>query len=87
MNQIFLRDRSMANNALREIRESLLMSKAELAYKSEVSPITVSRIEKGLPCRLETKRKIILALGFDLGNKKRYFSIKRISCCLVKKIK
>ncbi|WDN88108.1 hypothetical protein BuS5_01076 [Desulfosarcina sp. BuS5] len=63
----------MANNALREIRESLLMSKAELAHKAEVSPITVSRIEKGLPCRLETKRKIILALGFDLGDKKKIF--------------
>jgi len=73
MNQIFLRDRSMANNALREIRESLLMSKAELANKAKVSPITVSRIEKGLPCRLETKRKIILALGFDLCDKKKIF--------------
>ncbi len=73
MNQFFLRDRSMANNALREIRESRLMSKAELAHKAEVSPITVSRIEKGLPCRLETMRKIILALGFDLGDKKKIF--------------
>jgi DNA-binding XRE family transcriptional regulator len=63
----------MANNALREIRESRLMSKAELANKAGISPITVSRIEKGLPCRLETKRKIILALGFDLGDKKKIF--------------
>ncbi|MBL0700031.1 MAG: helix-turn-helix transcriptional regulator [Desulfosarcina sp.] len=63
----------MANNALREIRESFLMSKTELAHKAKVSPITVSRIEKGLPCRLETMRKIILALGFDLGDKKKIF--------------
>ena len=63
----------MTNNALREIREARLMSKAELAHKAKISPITVSRIEKGLPCRLETMRKIILALGFDLGDKKKIF--------------
>jgi len=63
----------MANNALKEIRESRLISKAELAQKAMISPITVSRIEKGLPCRLETMRKIILALGYDLCDKKKIF--------------
>jgi len=42
------------------------MSKTELARKAGVSPITIDRIEKGLPRRLETKRKIMLALGMDL---------------------
>lgn len=63
----------MTNNALKEIRESRLMSKSELAQKAQISPITVSRIEKGLPCRLETMRKIILALGYDLCDKKKIF--------------
>lgn len=61
------------NNALKEVRESLLMSKAELARDANVSPITISRIEKGLPCRMETKRKILLALGLSLSEKNKIF--------------
>lgn len=61
-------------NALKEIRESLLMSKAELGRKANVSPITISRIEQGLPCRMETKRKLILALGFKISEKDKIFS-------------
>ena len=49
------------------------MSKAELARKARISPVTVSRIEKGLPCRLETKRKIIPALGLKVSDKIRSF--------------
>lgn len=63
----------MAANKLRQIRESLLMSKSELAREANVSPITISRIEQGKPCRLETQRKIILALGFELQDKKKIF--------------
>jgi DNA-binding XRE family transcriptional regulator len=55
------------------MRESLLMSKAELAREANVSPITISRIEKGFPCRMETKRKILLALGMDLSEKNKIF--------------
>jgi DNA-binding XRE family transcriptional regulator len=60
-------------NSLKAIRESLLMSKAELAREANVSPITISRIEKGLPCRMETKRKILLALGLNLSEKSKIF--------------
>lgn len=60
-------------NLLRQIRESLLMSKAELARKAGVSPITVDRIEKGMDCRMETKRKILLALGYKLSDKDKLF--------------
>lgn len=60
-------------NALKEVRESLLMSKAELARDANVSPITISRIEKGLPCRMETMRKILLALGLSLSEKDKIF--------------
>ncbi len=45
-----------SNNYVKEARESLLMSKAELAREARVSPITIARIEKGMPCRMETKR-------------------------------
>jgi DNA-binding XRE family transcriptional regulator len=65
---------SVNKNALKEIREALLMSKTELARKADVSPMTIARIEKGLPCRMETKRKILLALGLDLSEKNRLFS-------------
>ena len=58
---------------LREIRESLLVSKAELARKAKVSPITITRIENGMPCRMETKRKILLALDLKLSEKNKIF--------------
>lgn len=63
----------MAKNSLKNTRESLLMSKAELARQANVSPLTISRIEKGMPCRLETKRKILLALGLKLSDKNKLF--------------
>ena len=63
----------MKGNRVKKIRESLLMSKTELARKANVSPITIGRIEKGMPCRLETQRKIILALGFKLSDKHKIF--------------
>ena len=49
------------------------MSKAELARKAGVSPITIDRLEKGKACRMETKRKIILALGYKLSEKDKVF--------------
>ncbi|MDY6837674.1 MAG: helix-turn-helix transcriptional regulator [Thermodesulfobacteriota bacterium] len=63
----------MGKNVLREIRESFLMSKAELARKAGVSPVTLDRIEKGKNCRLETKRKILLALGYKLSEREKVF--------------
>ena len=50
------------------------MSKAELARKAGVSPITIDRIEKGMDCRMETKRKILLGLGYKLSDKDKVFS-------------
>lgn len=63
----------MGRNIVKEIREELLMSKAELARKAGVSSLTIDRIEKGKSCRMETKRKIILALGFSLADKSKVF--------------
>jgi DNA-binding XRE family transcriptional regulator len=48
---------------LAEIREQRLMSRAELARKAEISPLTILKIEKGQRCRPETARKIIHGLG------------------------
>jgi DNA-binding XRE family transcriptional regulator len=59
----------LVHNAVRKIREKLLMSKAELARNAGISPLTIDRIEKGMSCRIETKRKIILAFGYDLSDK------------------
>ncbi|HHL39366.1 MAG TPA: helix-turn-helix domain-containing protein [Deltaproteobacteria bacterium] len=61
------------SNNLKKIREGMLLSKAELARKAGVSPITIDRIEKGFACRLETKRKIICALGLDISDKDKVF--------------
>ena len=63
----------MGQHLVTKIRESLMMSKAELSRKANVSPITISRIEKGMDCRMETKRKIILALGYKLSDKNQIF--------------
>lgn len=60
-------------NNVRTIRESKMMSKAELARKASVTVQTIDRIEKGNDCRLDTKRKIILALGYKLGDRSRIF--------------
>jgi DNA-binding XRE family transcriptional regulator len=60
-------------NRVRQIREAKMMSKAELARKADVTVQTIHRIENGNECRLDTKRKIILALGFELQNRTRIF--------------
>ena len=61
------------NNSVKSIRESRLMSKAELARKAGISALTVDRVERGEVCRMETMRKIILALGYSLEDKSKVF--------------
>jgi DNA-binding XRE family transcriptional regulator len=67
------RGKDVTQSAVKEIREKLLMSKAELARKAGVSPLTIDRVEKGKTCRMETMRKIILALGYKLSDKDKIF--------------
>jgi DNA-binding XRE family transcriptional regulator len=50
-----------------------MMSKAELARKAGLSTLTIDRVEAGRPCRLDTKRKILLALGLKVTDKDRVF--------------
>jgi DNA-binding XRE family transcriptional regulator len=59
----------LIHNTVRKMREKRLMSKAELARDAGISTLTVDRIEKGMSCRIETKRKILLAFGYDLSDK------------------
>ena len=49
------------------------MSKAELARKAGLSTLTIDRVEAGRPCRLDTKRKILLALGLRITDKDQVF--------------
>lgn len=70
----FMEGNTVVNtNSVRQIRESKMMSKAELARKADVTVQTIDRIEKGNECRLDTKRKIILALGYKLADRTRIF--------------
>jgi DNA-binding XRE family transcriptional regulator len=62
------------NNNVQRFRESLMMSKAELARKAGLSTLTIDRVEAGRPCRLDTKRKILLALGLRVSDKDRVFT-------------
>jgi DNA-binding XRE family transcriptional regulator len=63
----------VAKNNVKRLREAQLMSKAELARKAGVSTLTIDRVESGKDCRMDTKRKIILALGFKLSEKNKVF--------------
>ncbi len=52
-------------NNVRKLRQGAMMSKAELARRAGVSPLTIDRVEAGHPCRMDTKRKILEALGLQ----------------------
>jgi DNA-binding XRE family transcriptional regulator len=62
-------------NNVRKIREGLLMSKAELARRAKLSVLTIDRVEKGMACRMDTKRKIILSLGLKLSDRDKVFKV------------
>ena len=64
----------MKENSVKNIRESQLLSKTELAKKAELSLMTINRIENGYPCRMQTKRKIVIALGLNLKDAKMVFA-------------
>jgi len=61
-------------NNVRKIREGLLLSKAELARRAKISVLTIDRVEKGMTCRMDTKRKIILSLGMKLSDRDKVFN-------------
>jgi DNA-binding XRE family transcriptional regulator len=64
---------SSPSNNVQVLREERLLSKAELARRAGVSALTIDRVERGEECRLDTKRKIILALGLRVPDKDQVF--------------
>lgn len=60
-------------NNLRKLRIERMMSKAELARRANLSVLTIDRIEKGFGCRMDSKRKILEALGLSLADRVRVF--------------
>ncbi len=66
-----------APNRVRKLREEQLLTKAELSRKAGISPLTLARIEGGRECRVDTKRKIILALGLTPSDRAKVFGGKR----------
>lgn len=60
-------------NRVRATRIDVMMSKAELARRAGISVLTIDRVEKGLGCRMDTKRKILEALGLSLADRVRVF--------------
>ena len=63
----------MPANNVQRFRESLMMSKAELARRAGLSTLTIDRIESGRPCRLDTKRRILMALGMRVADRDKVF--------------
>ena len=61
------------SNHLKKIRIERMMSKAELARRAGLSVLTIDRVEKGYGCRMDTKRKILEALGLNLTDRVRVF--------------
>ncbi len=60
-------------NKVKEYRDSLMMSKAELARNAGISVQTLNRIEKGEACRVDTQRKILKSLNFKVEDKRKVF--------------
>jgi ribosome-binding protein aMBF1 (putative translation factor) len=60
-------------NNVRKIRNERMVSKAELARRANLSVLTIDRVERGYGCRVDTKRKILEALGLSLADRVKVF--------------
>jgi predicted transcriptional regulator len=56
-------DKIEPRNNVRKMRIERMISKAELARRAGLSSLTIDRVERGMSCRMDTKRKILEALG------------------------
>ena len=61
------------SNNVQHLREERLMSKAELARRAGVSTLTIDRVERGMSCRMDTKRKVLEALGLKPSERATVF--------------
>lgn len=50
-------------NRVREIRRERRLTQAQLAQRAGLALRTIHSVEHGAPCRLDTKRKVLRALG------------------------
>ena len=71
------RSKAITMNRVRELRENRLMTQAQLARKAKVALRTIHSVEKGMNCRMDTKRKILLALGLRFEDKDHVFPSRR----------
>jgi DNA-binding XRE family transcriptional regulator len=53
----------MRRNKVKQLRESIPLSIAELARRAELVPQTVTKMEKGLPTRKYSELKVAKALN------------------------
>jgi transcriptional regulator with XRE-family HTH domain len=60
-------------NRIRIARQALGWTQNELADRAGVAARTVHAVEKGRPCRQETKRRILVALGVPWELRNDYF--------------
>ncbi len=60
-------------NNVRKLRIERMLSKAELARRANLSVLTIDRVEKGFGCRMNTKRKLLEALGLSLADRVMVF--------------
>ena len=60
-------------NRVRITRQTMGWTQNELADRAGVAPRTVHAVEKGRPCRQETKRRILTALGVPWEERYDYF--------------
>ena len=60
-------------NRVRELREHKLMTQAQLARKAHVALRTIHSVEIGMKWRMDTKRKILLALGLRFEDRDLVF--------------
>jgi DNA-binding XRE family transcriptional regulator len=67
------------SNNVQRFREALMMSKAELARRAGLSTLTIDRIEAGRPCRLDTKRRILMALGLRVADRDKVFGLDAVT--------
>jgi len=70
---------STVGNRVREMRENKLMTQSQLARKARVALRTIHSVEKGMNCRMDTKRKILVALGLRFEDKDMVFTSMRRS--------
>ena len=68
-----LSEEQVQDNRVRELREDKLMTQAQLARKAKVALRTIHSVEKGMNCRMDTKRKILIALGLRFEDKNVVF--------------